>query len=94
MISRLFVAATPLAPEPPPGNCTFSRGNLEFNLCPVFQSHDEFKLETGRDTPPTYTTEVYTMTFRGLKRDPTLPPELQVDSSGIISVNQFNDTVL
>jgi hypothetical protein len=53
--------------------------HLAYNLCPLFSRHQSLKHEIVEDTPPTQTKYIYDMALgKGIKKDGTLPVDLQV----------------
>lgn len=59
--------------------CNFSLDGLEFDLCPLFSGTSNTSVSLEEDTPPTHTTHRYALGLGApLKRDVTLPSELQV----------------
>jgi hypothetical protein len=58
--------------------CKFALSDLEFDLCPIL-SGPTVLIPFAEDTPPTHTTHEYSIGMGGpLRRDLTLPAELQV----------------
>lgn len=68
--------------------CTFVVNQLEFDLCPLIDAHSTpFEIIIDKDTPPTHTKHIYAVSLGGpLKRDMTLPAELQVRGSSLIGL--------
>ncbi|KAJ7284049.1 hypothetical protein C8J57DRAFT_1001350, partial [Mycena rebaudengoi] len=57
--------------------CKFALSDLEFDLCPIL-SGPTVLIPFAEDTPPTHTTHEYSIGMGGpLRRDLTLPAELQ-----------------
>lgn len=51
---------------------------LAYDLCPLFIQYQALKYEMDEETPPTRTKYVYEIALgKGLKRDGTLPMDLQ-----------------
>jgi hypothetical protein len=57
---------------------------LTYDFCPLFLQNQLIKHEVIEDTPPTQTRYVYDIALgSGIKRDGTLPAELQVRVTSI-----------
>lgn len=75
--------------------CTFTIDNTEFDLCPLLGSSKPLQISTGEDTPPTYTTNIYAVGLgRPLKRDGTLPAELQCPEGTLVCLTGEYTSVL
>ncbi|GLB38918.1 putative autophagy-related protein 27 [Lyophyllum shimeji] len=72
--------------------CTFAVNQLEFDLCPLLNARSApFDITFAEETPPTYTKHVYAVSFGGpLKRDGTLPAELQCPEGTQICLTVIN----
>ncbi|KAJ6598830.1 hypothetical protein DFH09DRAFT_16447 [Mycena vulgaris] len=70
--------------------CDFTLGSLEFDLCPLFTG-TSINVSVSEATPPTYTTHRYAVGLGApLKRDGTLPLELQCPAGTWICLTVMN----
>lgn len=69
------------------GNCAFSIGNHNFDLCPVLDGNEGgWKVEFERRTPPTVTKTSYRIDLKApLKKDEALPGHEQVRGQVVCS---------